>query len=141
MATTAHSSPLLPNRPPARSLAFIRRQQAKNYGYVAGGIQTGDALCHTLTDIIEMRCLTTNHAAENDHGVVTVVERHLVSTVDQFKRTGNGLHVDILGQGTVLLKRGNAAVEQRPGNLGIPLGDNHTEGHIRCVGHLLCIIL
>ena len=77
-------------------LEVVGGQKTKDNGDVTGSIQTRNALCDTLTDIVEMRCLSTDDAAEDDNGIITVVECHLVSTVDEFKRTRYGLHMDIL---------------------------------------------
>ena len=77
-----------------------------------------------------MRRLTTNHGTQDDHGIVTIVERHLVSPIDQFKGTGNGLHMDILRQSAMLLEGVDTTLEKGTCNLRIPLSHDHTEDHV-----------
>ena len=88
-----------------------------------------------------MRCLATNNGTEDDNGIVTVVERHLVSTVDQLEASRNGLHMDVLRQGAMLLKRRDTTIEQSPRNLRIPFSHNDTENHIRCIGHFRNVVV
>ena len=52
-----------------------------------------------------MRCLATNDGAQDNHGIIAVVERHLMCTINEFERAGNGLHVDVLRQCAMLLQR------------------------------------
>ena len=103
-------------------LHIFRGEQSVDYGDVASSIQTGYTCGDTLTDIVEVGRLATNDRAEDDDSIVAVVERHLVSTIDEFEGAGNSLHMDVLRQRTMTLQGRNAAVEQRPSNFGVPLG-------------------
>lgn len=66
-------------------LQVIGGQQTINDGYAARGVKACDAGSYSLADVIKVGCFSTNDTAENNDGIVTVVERHLVSPVDEFK--------------------------------------------------------
>ena len=122
-------------------LEVVGGKKTKHHGNSARRIQAGDTLGDTLTDIVEVGRLTTDNTSQDDHSIVAVVERHLVGTVDQLERAGNGLHMDILGQGSVLLEGGYTAIEQGACDLRIPLGHHHTERHVRCIGHGVEVVI
>ena len=63
---------------------------------VLRSIEMCDAISDTLTDVIEMRCLTTNHTAENDDSIKTIVLTHLLSTVDKLEAARHMLDMDVL---------------------------------------------
>lgn len=84
-------------------LQVIGRKQTIYNGNITSGVHTGYTLGNTLTDIVEMGCLTTNHTTQDDNSVISVVKCHLVSAIDQLERAGNGLDMDILWQGAMLL--------------------------------------
>ena len=122
-------------------LEGVGGEQAVDDGDVAGDVEAGDASGDTLTDIVEMGCLATDDAAEDDDGVVAVVEGHLVCTVDELEGARDGLDVDILGQCAVTLEGGDAAVEECAGDVTVPLGDDDAEDHVRRVGNLGDVVL
>lgn len=66
-------------------LQVIGGQQAIDDGDAARGIKACDAGSYSLADVVKVGCFSTNDTAENNDGIVTVVERHLVSPVDEFK--------------------------------------------------------
>ena len=88
-----------------------------------------------------MGSLAADDTTEDDHGIVTVIKCHLMGSVDQFEGTGNGLHVNVLRQGTVFLKCRDTAFEQRARNLWIPLGHDDAEDHVRRVGDRCDIVV
>ena len=124
-----------------RLFKVVGGQQTEHYGDSARGVQAGDTLGDTLTDVVEVRGLATDDAAEDDDGIVTIVERHLMRTVNQLERARNGLYVDVLRQRTVLFERGDAAIEQRTSDFGIPLRHDHAEYHIRRIGHSRKVVI
>lgn len=88
----------------ARLLQVVRSEQSVDDRNVSCGIQTGDALGYSLTDVVEVRCLTANDAAKDDDGIVAVVEGHLVGTVDELEGARNGLDMNVLRDGAMLFK-------------------------------------
>ena len=72
-----------------RLLQVVGGEQAVDDRYLACGVETSDAVSNTLADIVEVRSLTANHATEDNHGVVTTVENHLVCSVNQLEASGN----------------------------------------------------
>ena len=66
------------------------------------GVEACDAIGNTLADVIEVRSLTTNHATQDDDSVVSAIENHLMSAVNQLEATRNRLHVDVLWQCAML---------------------------------------
>ena len=81
----------------------VKLNELDDDGNVVGCIQTGNALSDTLTDIVEVRGLTTDDTPQDNDGIITIVEGHLTGTVDELKRTGNSLDMDILRKSTMLL--------------------------------------
>ena len=65
-------------------------------------VEACDAIGNTLADVIEVRSLTTNHATQDDDSVVSAIENHLMSAVNQLEATRNRLHVDVLWQCAML---------------------------------------
>ena len=55
-------------------LEVFRGQQSVDNGNVTGGVEAGNALCDTLTDVVEVWRLATNDTSQDDDGVITVVE-------------------------------------------------------------------
>ena len=115
-------------------LQVVGGQEAIDYWYAAGGVETGYALGDALADVVEVGCLATDDGAEDDDSVVAVVECHLVGAVDELEGAGYGLHVDVLRQGPVLLEGAHAALQQCSGNLGIPLSHDDAENHVGGIG-------
>ena len=105
------------------------------------GVEPCNAVRDTLADIREMRCLTLDDAAEDYHGVETIVLAHLLCTVDELETARNSLHMDILGYGTVLLKGLDTTLEERTGDVVIPLGYDDAETHITCVWHTVEVVI
>ena len=122
-------------------LEVVGGEEAEDDGDVARGVETGDTLCDALTDVVEVGRLAADDAAEDDHGVVAVVEGHLTGAVDELEGAGHRLHVDVLWQGTMLLEGGDAAFEEGSRDLGIPLGHDHAEDHVRRIGHLREVVV
>ena len=83
----------------------LTAEQSEYYGNVVGSIQSGNTLCYSLTDVVEVRCFTTNHTTQHDDSIITVVECHLACTINQLKGTWHCLYVDVLRQGTMLFQR------------------------------------
>ena len=131
-ATTATAPIMLP---------VVGGEQTEYHGNAAGGIQPCDACRHALTDIVEVRSLAPDDAAQDDHGVVAVVKGHLVGTIDQLKAAGHGLHVNVLGQCTMLLEGADTAFEHRSGDVGIPVGHDDAEDHVRGIGHVTGVVV
>ena len=96
-------------------------------------IEACDAIGNTLADVIEVRSLTTNHATQDDDSVVSAIENHLMSAVNQLEASGNSLYVDVLRQSSVLLQCLNGSVKQSSGYLRIPFCHNNAEAHVACV--------
>ena len=105
------------------------------------GVEPCDAVGDSLADVREMRCLTLDDAAKDYHGVETIVLAHLLCTVDELETARNGLHMDILGYGTVLLKGLDTTLEERTGDVVIPLGYDNAETHITCVWHTVEVVI
>ena len=57
-------------------------QQTEDNGNVVRRVESGNALGDSLTDVVEMGSLAADDAAEDNDGVIAVVERHLVRSVD-----------------------------------------------------------
>lgn len=88
-----------------------------------------------------MGSFSTDDASEDDDGVVASVEHHLMGAVDKFKATGDGLHVDILGEGSMLLECAHAAAEECSGYLRVPFSNNNPEAHVTGIGNVVGIVI
>ena len=77
-------------------LQVVSGEQTVDYGYFALGVELGNAVGDALADVVEVRCFAADYAAEDDDGVISAVERHLVGAVDKLETAGDGLYVDVL---------------------------------------------
>ena len=111
-------------------LLVVVGEQALNDRYLACSVESGDAVCHSLADIVEVRSLTAYYAAQYYHSVVAAVQYHLVGAVYQLKATRNCLYVYVLRQSAVLLKSLYGSVEQSACYLGITFSHNNAEAHV-----------
>ena len=117
-----------------RLLQVVGGEQAVDDRYLACCVEACDACRYALTDVVEVRCLAANHAAEDDYGVVAAVQNHLVSAVDKLEAARNGLDVNVLGQSAVLLESLDGSVEQSARYLLVPFSHHDAEAHVACVG-------
>ena len=88
-----------------------------------------------------MWSLTLYHASQDDDGVVSAVESHLVCTIDKFETSRHRLHVYVFRQSAMLLKRAHTSVEQCARNLRVPLSHYDAEAHIARVGYLVKLVV
>lgn len=116
-------------------LQVVGGEQAVDYGYFALGVELGNAVCHALANVVEVRSFAADDATENYYCVISAVECHLVSTVNKLEAARNGLYVDVLRQRTVLFESLHRAVEQCARDFWIPLRHDYAEAHVACIGH------
>lgn len=116
-------------------LQVVGGEQAVDYGYFALGVELGNAVCHALANVVEVRSFAAYDAAENYYGVISAVECHLVSTVNKFETARNGFYMDVLRQCAVLLKGLDRAIEQCACDFRIPLRHYYAEAHVACIWH------
>ncbi len=124
-----------------RLLQGVGGEQAVDDGNLALGVEAGDAVGDTLADVVEMGRFATDDAAEDNHGVVTSVQAHLVGSVDELKAARNGLYVDVFGQRAVLFERGDGSFEQGSRDFRIPFRHHDAEAHVAGVGHLRKVVV
>ena len=122
-------------------LHVVGGEQAEDHGDVVCGVEACNALRDALTDVVEMGCLAADDAAEDDDGVIAVVESHLKSSIDELEGAGNSLHMDVLGQRAMLLEGAAATLKQGSGDFGVPLADDDAENHVRRIRHSGNVIL
>ena len=61
-------------------------EQSVDYRNLALGVESCDTVGHALTDVVEVWSLTLYHASQDDDGVVSAVESHLVVHVSERER-------------------------------------------------------
>lgn len=122
-------------------LVVVSSQQTVDYRNVLHSIEIRYALRYPLTDIIEMWCLAADYASEDDDSVESVVFAHLLCTVDEFETSWYSLDMYILRNSAVLLECLYSTVEERAGNIMVPLSDNDAEAHIAGVRNTIEIVI
>ena len=98
-------------------------------------------MCYSLADIVEVGCLTTDDAAEDDDGVEAVILAHLLCAIDELETSRNGLDMDVLRYRAVLLQCPHRAVEERASNIMVPFSDDDAEAHIAGIGYAVEIVV
>ena len=122
-------------------LMIIGGQQSKDHRNVLCGIESGDAKGDALADIVKVRRVATDDAAQDDDGVETIVLAQLLCAIDELEAAGHSLDMDVLGQRTVLLKGRHATVEQCACDVLVPFSDNDTEAHVAGIGYAGRIVI
>ena len=116
-------------------LLVVSGKQTIYNRYLACGVESCNACCNALADVVEVRSLTANYATQDNHCIISTVQNHLMSSVDKLEATRNGLHVDVLRQCAVLLKSLDGSIEQSARDVLVPFGYYDAEAHVACIGN------
>lgn len=121
-------------------LFVVDGKQAEDDGNVAVGVELGDALGHSLTDVVEVGRVATDDASEDDDAVDVAELGELCGGINEFKTAGDAFHGDVLRGYAVGLQFGDGAFEELVGDVVVPFGDNHAEAHFTGIGHGLSLV-
>lgn len=116
-------------------LYVVGCQEAVDDRYVLRGVEVGNAVGDTLTNIVEVGSLAAYDAAEDYDGIEAVVLAQLLCAVDELEAARHVLHVYVLGQGPVLFKGVDCTAEQGSGYLLVPIGNHYAKVHVRGIGY------
>lgn len=83
-----------------------------------------------------MWSFTAYYASKYDDSIVTTVEYHLVSTIDELKTARNSLYMNVFRKSAMLFQSLDSSVKQGTCYLWIPFCYHDAKAHIACVWHL-----
>ena len=85
-------------------LHVVGSNQTVDNGNVLSGIKPGESRGSTLTDVIEVRSVTSNHTTDGNYGIEWQL-RHLLCTIDEFETARHGHDFYVVFAYTVVGKR------------------------------------
>ena len=83
-----------------------------------------------------MWSFTAYYASKYDDSIVTTVEYHLVSTIDEFKTARNSLYMNVFRKSAMLFQSLDSSVKQGTCYLWVPFCYHDTEAHVAGIWNL-----
>ena len=112
-------------------LHVVDRQHAESNGHVPLDLQLRDALRHALADEVEMARVALDNASQRDNGIDIGVFREELGAERQFEGAGDIFDLDVHVGAPCGTQRAHGPLQQRFGDLAVPLGHDDAEPHVR----------
>lgn len=103
-------------------LLVVDGQDAEDYRGGTQRVKLGDPLRGDLADVVEMRSIAADYAAEHEHGIVFLHLEAAGGGVDEFDGSRHCVKVNIIGLYARLGEGVEGAVAQCVGDMLVPVG-------------------
>ena len=111
-------------------LKVVGGEQTKDEWYVVLQIEFGNAMGCALTNIVEVRGISSDDTAEAYDGIGFVLTHHDSGTGNKFKTARHMHDVDVAILSAMLNESLNSPFEELVGHIAVPLRNHDAKGHL-----------